>query len=149
MNEDKYAYDISLTEDYVRVLFQVFDFYLAKLIEIKKKRNMFEFSYYEQFALQLLQSDEEEPTGLCKSLQDHYLYIMEDEYQDTNEVQDRIFTLLSQNTKNLYVVGDIKQAIYGFRGRSSEIFLAKRELEKADRDKNQTLYLPHNFRSRV
>ena len=147
LDEDKYAYDISLTEDYVRVLFRVFDFYLAKLTEIKKKRNMFEFSDYEQFALQLLQNDGEEPTGLCKSLQDHYLYIMEDEYQDTNEVQDRIFTLLSQNTKNLYVVGDIKQAIYGFRGRSSEIFLAKRELEKADRDKNQTLYLPHNFRS--
>ena len=76
---------------------------------------MFEFSDYEQFALQLLQNDGEEPTQLCKILQDHYLYIMEDEYQDTNEVQDRIFTLLSQNTKNLYVVGDIKQAIYGFR----------------------------------
>ncbi|MGB4985237.1 MAG: UvrD-helicase domain-containing protein [Erysipelotrichaceae bacterium] len=48
-------------------------------------------------------------------------YIMVDEYQDTSQIQDHIIGLLS-NGHNMFKVGDIKQAIYGFRNADCEIF---------------------------
>jgi DNA helicase-2/ATP-dependent DNA helicase PcrA len=45
-----------------------------------------------------------------------FKYILVDEYQDTNKAQYVLTKLLSQLTRNLFVVGDMSQAIYGFRG---------------------------------
>lgn len=47
--------------------------------------------------------------------QDHYPYILIDEYQDTNPVQYRLSRLLSMKYKNIFVVGDMNQSIYSFR----------------------------------
>ena len=58
---------------------------------------------------------EEHPEVLAK-YQDRFRYIMIDEYQDTNLVQYRLAKLLSGKHKNLCVVGDDDQAIYGWRG---------------------------------
>jgi DNA helicase-2/ATP-dependent DNA helicase PcrA len=53
-------------------------------------------------------------------LSKRYQYIMVDEYQDTNALQGDIAYLLSQNHRNIMVVGDDAQSIYGFRGASHE-----------------------------
>jgi DNA helicase-2/ATP-dependent DNA helicase PcrA len=45
-----------------------------------------------------------------------FLYILVDEYQDTNHIQSDIIDLLSQDHKNIMVVGDDSQSIYSFRG---------------------------------
>jgi DNA helicase-2/ATP-dependent DNA helicase PcrA len=45
-----------------------------------------------------------------------FKYILVDEYQDTNKAQYVLTKLLSQASRNLFVVGDMSQAIYGFRG---------------------------------
>jgi len=45
-----------------------------------------------------------------------FLYILVDEYQDTNRIQSDIIDLLSQDHKNIMVVGDDSQSIYSFRG---------------------------------
>jgi DNA helicase-2/ATP-dependent DNA helicase PcrA len=58
---------------------------------------------------------EEHPDVLAK-YQERFRYIMIDEYQDTNLVQYRLAKLLSGQHKNLCVVGDDDQAIYGWRG---------------------------------
>ncbi|MGR3912264.1 MAG: UvrD-helicase domain-containing protein [Candidatus Rhabdochlamydia sp.] len=62
-----------------------------------------------------LQLFEEHPS-ILELYQTQFRYIMIDEYQDTNMVQYRLSKLLSEKHKNLCVVGDDDQAIYGWRG---------------------------------
>jgi len=54
--------------------------------------------------------------GVLEKFQDQFKYLLVDEYQDTNRAQYVLTKLLAQRHKNLYVVGDMSQAIYGFRG---------------------------------
>ncbi len=148
LNQTDYETDIKLTERYVNVLFDVFIYYQNVLMETKKKKKLFEFYDFEHFALKLLQNEDGTPTNLCLALRDHYEYIMEDEFQDTSFVQDAIFTMIAkEGESNLYVVGDLKQSIYGFRKASPEIFLSKRQVGIDDNTKGNTIFLPDNFRS--
>ena len=148
LDSEKYKTDILSTKEYVNVLFDVYLQYQKNLMEIKKEQKSFEFSDFEHFALQLLQNEDGTPTRLALSLRENYEYIMEDEFQDTSFVQDAIFTMIArENQSNLYVVGDVKQSIYGFRKASPEIFLSKRQIGLDDSSLGNTVFLPHNFRS--
>lgn len=62
------------------------------------------------------------PDALEK-FQNRYRYILVDEYQDTNQAQFRLVSLLSQKYHNLCVVGDDDQSIYQFRGATVENIL--------------------------
>ena len=53
---------------------------------------------------------------ILKKFQDRWKYILVDEYQDTNRVQYIFTKLLAQKERNLFIVGDASQAIYGWRG---------------------------------
>jgi superfamily I DNA/RNA helicase len=53
---------------------------------------------------------------VLQACRDHYRYVMVDEYQDTNAAQFRLVNLLTQEHRNLCVVGDDDQSIYGWRG---------------------------------
>jgi len=82
---------------------------------------------------------------LTNSIKEIYV----DEYQDTNLLQDMIFRAISDN--NLFVVGDLKQSIYAFRGAMPDIFSKyKNEYEHyADNEQpsKAKIYLSDNFRS--
>lgn len=56
-----------------------------------------------------------ENPDILANYQDHYPYILVDEYQDTNPVQYRMTKLLSKKYRNIFVVGDMNQSIYSFR----------------------------------
>lgn len=58
----------------------------------------------------------EERSDILRLYQDFWRYILVDEYQDTNQAQYRLVRLLAQAHRNLCVVGDDDQSIYGFRG---------------------------------
>ena len=57
-----------------------------------------------------------ENKDILKKLQEEIHYIMIDEYQDTNTVQEKLFLLIGGERKNICVVGDDDQGIYRFRG---------------------------------
>jgi DNA helicase II / ATP-dependent DNA helicase PcrA len=75
--------------------------------------------------------------------QDRWRYIHIDEYQDTNALQARLTNILAAKYKNLFVVGDIDQTIYTWRGATIENLL---EFDKTY-PKAQTIVLEHNYRS--
>ncbi len=136
------------TRDYILALVDVFIYYQEILLKLKKEKNSYEFSDFEHFALEVLQDENGNRTKKAEELSNHYEYILEDEFQDTSYVQDAIFKKIAKDDEsNLYVVGDVKQSIYGFRKASPEIFLEKRSRGLNYKDKARTINLSHNFRS--
>ena len=75
-----------------------------------------------------------------------------DEYQDTNQVQNAIFTAVSDGGRKLFMVGDVKQSIYRFRLADPTIFLDKyrrfKPWDQAAEGEERTVVLTRNFRSR-
>ncbi len=78
--------------------------------KLKRERNLVDFDDLLELCCDLLDS----PTGL--QISSNYLYIMADEYQDTNLKQAEIVKLLSRGHGNIFVVGDDAQCIYTWRG---------------------------------
>ena len=76
-------------------------------------------------------------------LQERFDYILVDEYQDTNTVQDKIVWILSEKKRNLCVVGDDAQSIYAFRGAVIDNIL---NFDKKYPD-SKTFKLEENYRS--
>lgn len=121
--------------------------------ELKKERNSYTFSDIMHKALRLLvteQNGEIQKTELAYALGQHYREILIDEYQDTNEAQDMLFSSLSKNNQNMFTVGDVKQSIYRFRLAMPEIFVRKsREYAPFGEEKYPAkIILGKNFRSR-
>jgi len=80
--------------------------------ELLVERNALDFSTIQLEALNLLRNHQ----SVLDSLKDRIKYLMVDEYQDTNTIQEMILKLLMGEEKNLCVVGDDDQALYRFRG---------------------------------
>ena len=120
--------------------------------EEKRRRNAADFSDQEHEAIRLLVAENGEPTELAALVSTRYREIMVDEYQDTNEVQNRIFDAISCKGENLFTVGDVKQSIYRFRLADPRIFLQHYNtwppLAAADEHESAKLLLSCNFRSR-
>ena len=120
--------------------------------EEKRRRNAADFSDQEHEAIHLLVAENGEPTELAALVSTRYREIMVDEYQDTNEVQNRIFDAISCKGENLFTVGDVKQSIYRFRLADPRIFLQHYNtwppLAAADEHESAKLLLSRNFRSR-
>ena len=91
----------------------------------------------------LLQNNEEIRQELIK----RHKYYMVDEYQDTNELQYDLVMLLTNELKDakLFIVGDPKQSIYGFRGADVRVF--KKTQQKLTHAGGEDIPLKENFRS--
>ena len=83
-----------------------------KYAEYKKERNLLDYDDLLVYMLELLEKHD----YARNQLSDMYRYIMIDEYQDTNQLQEKIGLLLAQKYGNLMVVGDYGQSLYAFRG---------------------------------
>lgn len=80
---------------------------------------------------------------ILEKYQNHFKYILIDEYQDTNPVQYKLANMLAEKNKNLFVVGDVDQAIYGFRGSDFRNILNFKE----DYPEYKLIKLERNYRS--
>jgi ATP-dependent helicase/nuclease subunit A len=114
--------------------------------QAKRRRNVLDFADLEHRTLKLLKTR----TEAAESLRRRFNYILVDEYQDINAVQQGILECLRRDD-NLFVVGDVKQSIYGFRQSKPEIFL--RQLGTAVEVSKPTMQacridLRENFRCR-
>ncbi|MDE6110426.1 MAG: UvrD-helicase domain-containing protein, partial [Eubacterium sp.] len=153
--EEDYTEDMKTLYPILKTLCEVIKAYDAELLAIKHERNGYSFSDIEHFAINLLTNVDENgnPTKseLAKDLQNSFYEILVDEYQDTNEAQDLIYSMLS-NGKNCFMVGDVKQSIYRFRLAMPQIFIEKRNqydyYDKNKQSDNAKIILDKNFRSR-
>lgn len=118
----------------------------------KRRRGLVDFSDLEHMAARLLTEEDGSPSLLARELSGRYTEIMVDEYQDVSEVQDLIFRAVSRGGTNLFMVGDVKQAIYRFRLADPGIFLEKynayADAENAAPGEPRRIFLRENFRSR-
>ena len=87
--------------------------------DIKRKRGLIDFTDQEQLLYNCL-----EKTTVKEALAEELDLLMVDEFQDTSPIQLALFLRLAQLAKKVIWVGDIKQAIYGFRGSDPELMLA-------------------------
>lgn len=112
----------------------------------KLEKGLVDFNDLEIFTVKLLENGH---------LREHYRrrfkYFLVDEFQDTNRVQKKIlYYLLEENDGRilpgrLFIVGDVKQAIYGFRGADYEVFNAVTEkiIENGEKRELSTCYRSH------
>lgn len=84
---------------------------------LKLNEGYVDFADCEKLLLEKLSSDEDYRAVMSK----RYKCLIIDEFQDTNAIQYEIFRKISDGGRNLFFVGDVKQAIYGFRGGDSTI----------------------------
>ena len=104
-----------------------------------KNNNTVDFDDLLKLPVELFKNNDE----ILDKYQERYQYILVDEYQDTNEVQYQLIKLLSSKYRNIFVVGDHNQAIYGFRWSNYKNIL---NFEK-DYPDALTVTLNQNYRS--
>ncbi len=120
---------------YEEIVARVYSVYQKQL----KENNGLDFDDIIMFTAQLFRNFPQ----ILEKYQQHFRYIMVDEYQDTNHAQYVLINLLAGKHRNLCVVGDDWQSIYRFRGADIQNIL---NFEK-DYGETKVIHLEQNYRS--
>lgn len=142
------------TAKVLECLFMLVECFENKLDERKKRAGIIEFSDAERYTLKLLVKSTEPfvVTDLAQSMRERFKEIYIDEYQDVNPLQDLIFKALSRENADgeytRFMVGDVKQSIYRFRGASPDIFLNYRSTfcDIDNKSSQKRIFMNDNFR---
>ncbi len=139
-----YKLSVDFCKKITNVIFDMHEIFCEEYKSLKKKQNLFDFNDIERLAIKLFENNE-----ILSEIKSNYKYIFVDEFQDANLVQERIINLL-KGEDNLFLVGDLKQAIYRFRQSDPKIFeRITNDYEKqfAIDQKSNSMYLNCNFRT--
>ncbi len=117
-----------------------------KYANLKYEHASFDFNDLQAKAVHLLGKESADSLAIRERYQKQFKLIMVDEFQDTDPLQVRLLELL-RNKSNLFLVGDVKQSIYGFRNTNPALFLEKMK-EFKDQKTGLAISLTDNFRSR-
>ena len=146
-NEKEIKKSAEKSADFCRELYHVMSCFESEMTKEKKDRSLLTYGDLEKYAHKLLCEDHQ-PTAAAHDVSLEFEQIYIDEYQDINEIQDEIFRSIGR--ENIFIVGDIKQSIYGFRGSAPELFSAYRndfpDYDDSDRQKRLKVFLTENFR---
>lgn len=150
LNGIKNMYPIikSLTE----LVIEFSDRYVKK----KMERVILDFNDLEHLCLKILTCNDENgevyASSVAQKFREKFQEVLVDEYQDSNNVQETIISMVSRkdlDNSNVFMVGDVKQSIYRFRQAKPELFLEKyNSYSEEDNKKNRKIMLYKNFRSR-
>ena len=97
--------------DYIQTVFGFAQEAMVKFAEHKQSRGWLDFSDLEQLAYHLLRDQ----PGILAQLKEDLDLLVVDEFQDTSPIQLALFVQLAECANQTVWVGDVKQAIYGFR----------------------------------
>ncbi|MDR1629176.1 MAG: helicase-exonuclease AddAB subunit AddA [Oscillospiraceae bacterium] len=152
--EGEHAEDMALLRPVAEGLVFAAKLFRQYFEELKAEANVLDFSDTLHHALNLLytlENGEPRRTPFALELAEQFEEILIDEYQDTNEAQDMLFRGISKNERNLFMVGDVKQSIYGFRLANPGIFVAQSDRLPLYETENYPakVILGKNFRSRA
>ncbi len=129
--------------DMFNCLYNLIEYFDSEFEREKIKRKIMDYNDLERYTYRLLYN-ENGLSDLAISLKNKYSEIYVDEYQDCNSLQDMIFAALAD--KNRFMVGDIKQSIYGFRGAEPDLFSEYRTKFGSDGKCGRAIFLSNNFR---
>ncbi len=149
------------TADVTMTLYDLLLAFEKELNEEKLARSTFTFNDIRRFVHDLFVKKDtpidemniypEYRTETARIYSERYTDIYIDEYQDVDRVQDRIFDAIS-NGHNKFMVGDIKQSIYSFRGAEPTVFASYRERypshssNDAKDSPSESIFMSENFR---
>jgi len=129
--------NIQTSDIYINFIKEAYKLYINQLYEA----NIVDFSYLQVEFFNMLVKNKE----FLEKINHDFEYIMVDEYQDSNKIQEKILLLISKARKNICVVGDEDQSIYRFRGASSENIL--NFPKHFSEDECKIIILEENYRS--
>ncbi|MDE7433074.1 MAG: UvrD-helicase domain-containing protein, partial [Lachnospiraceae bacterium] len=147
--------EVEKCHDIIQCYVELTKSFLEKFRQKKHEKNIIDFDDFEHYAIEILISKEDgtvKPTKTADELAQDYKEVMVDEYQDSNLVQETILNSISGERfgiHNRFMVGDVKQSIYGFRGANPDIFIEKYNQYSTDHTAiDYKIILDRNFRSR-
>lgn len=126
---------------FIREIFTTTAIVLKDFQLTKKSRGFIDFVDQEQLALHALDNP-----IIQERIKNEIRFLIIDEFQDTNPIQLALFSKLSLLVEDILMVGDAKQAIYGFRG--SDPRLALNVLDFVQKGGGEISTLPNSYRSR-
>ncbi|MBR2773634.1 MAG: helicase-exonuclease AddAB subunit AddA [Selenomonadaceae bacterium] len=135
-DEARMIADVRGLREPIKELIRVTKAFAEKFSAAKRERGIIDFNDMEHLALKIFDTAPE----VAAAYRDKFKFIMVDEYQDTNGVQEAIVQRISRGD-NLFFVGDVKQSIYRFRLVDSANFRDKMNCYRC-------INLSKNFRSR-
>jgi len=141
----QFTKDSRQSADLLATLHRVLVAFDTALLAEKRQRGVVDFGDLERFTYELLVKDHT-PTKIAAAVAVGFDHIYVDEYQDTNYTQDAIFRAIGRD--NVFMVGDVKQSIYGFRGARPDIFSGYRDRYSTHSGgEGEKIFLSDNFRS--
>lgn len=156
--------EISSLAGLIVTLTELITAYDHELNVLKNKRNIRTFSDVSLLVVRLLAENcSEEKAEFCtggfyyrrteiaRELSARFAQVIVDEYQDVNLIQEVIYNCISNAGANLFMVGDMKQSIYGFRQSKAKLFRERQDNYAPYDAKHPSypavIYLNKNFRS--
>lgn len=140
-NREEIMSSILSTKDYKEVIIDILKDFDKYVMSYKYENDIYEFTDIANLAIKLVK----ENVSVKEELKSSFKEIMIDEYQDTNDLQEILINMISDN--NVYMVGDIKQSIYRFRNANPDIFKEKYN-KYSNHIGGEKIDLNKNFRSR-